>query len=117
MTDLRLSSYDPNVIFQRMVELGNDWADKNGAADLLEDSAKSVLSELIIKAPGKSMTEKEHHARASDEYRDFLRAKCEARTAANKARVPYDGAKAKLEVMRTLEATRRDEARLSGMQR
>ena len=104
-----LSQYDPNELRQRLVDLGTAWAEANGAADLLEESRKSVLAQYALKMPGKSMAERESMALACEEYREHFRAMVSARTKANRARVEYDGARKWLDMVRTLESSRRAE--------
>lgn len=94
-----------------MVRLGISWAEKNAAADLLEESKKSVLAELAQKATG-GVAERERVALASDVYQAHLIAMVNARRDANIARVNYDGAKAWLEMARSVESTRRAEMTL-----
>ena len=107
-----LSSFDPDVLRQRIVALGHDWADANGAAELLEESRKSVLAQYALKMPGKSMAERESMALACEEYREHFRAMVSARTKANRARVEYDAARTWVDLVRSMESTRRMEAGL-----
>ena len=106
-TDRRLSELSPDKLHARLIELGEDWADKQAAADLLDDTTKTVLSQLTLKAEGKSQAERETKARADAEFGMHLQAVSEARRSANKARVNYDGAKIWIEMMRSIESTER----------
>lgn len=107
-----LSAYHPDTLHQRLVDLGEDWADKNAAADLLEETQKTLLAKLTIDATlrgAKSVAAAEMVAKSSDEYAAHLVATNEARRIANRARVAYDAAKVWVEMARTLESSRRAE--------
>lgn len=56
----------------------------------LEGNKKALLAQLTIKAPGKSFAEREAHALASDEWRDFNAGLVEAEVAFNHARRFYE---------------------------
>ena len=106
---------DPDAIYRKLVVAGHDWADKEAAADILEECKKVVLAELTLrqlKAGTKSRAEAEQEALALPEYREHIEAQVNARKAANRARVDYDGMKALMELRRSQEATRRAEANL-----
>ena len=106
---------DPDRIYSKLISAGHDWSDKEAAADMLEETKKVVLAELTLKqlkSGAKSRAEAEQEALAMPEYRDHLQAMNDARKAANRARVDYDGMKALMELRRSQEATRRAEANL-----
>ena len=104
-----LSSFDPNVLRQRIIDLGVAWAEANGAAELLEEARKSVLAEHTNKMPGKSHAERLDGALACEPYREHFRAMVAARTKANRARVEYEAARTWVDLVRSLESTRRQE--------
>lgn len=93
---------DGNKARQELLEAGEDWADKNAAAQLLEDTKSSFLSELIqgiIKADPKcSFAKAESEAKAEPDYQNHINKMVEARRVANKAKVRLDAAKALLEI-------------------
>ena len=100
----------PADVYREFIKTGSDWADKHGAAELLESTLKSVKAQLTLEAKsveGCSMTEATEIALASAGYREHARKAVEARTAANKAKVVYDSTKALFEAQRTAEATER----------
>jgi hypothetical protein len=101
-------SFDPDKAFDALVKAGEDWADKQAAADLLEETRKSVLAKLINEAEG-SVNAREYKALADPEYKTFVEGMVTARKAANKARVRYDSAKVLAEMRRSEESTRRAE--------
>lgn len=106
-----LSTYHPDVLRQRLVDLGEDWADKDSAANLMEETRKTVLAELSAKSrPNcKSHAEAENAALADAAYAEHIRGMVEARRVANRAKVNYDAARVWVEMARTAEATRRHE--------
>lgn len=108
-TNLPLSQYDPDALRQRLVDLGTAWAEANGAAELLEEARKSVLAEYCQKMPGKSHSERLDAALACEPYREHFRAMVAARTKANRARVEYEAARTWIDMVRTLESSRRQE--------
>lgn len=105
-------SFDPDRFYSSVIEAGNDWADKNAAADLLEESKKSVLAELSTQAAGGSNAAKEAAALADASYRLHVTNMVAARREANRARVKYDAMKMLAELRRSQESTRRAEMAL-----
>ena len=80
--------------YKQMIETGNDWAEKEGAFGVLDDSNKSVLAECKMQSEAKSDAAKEMEARASETYTDFLDKLGKARKAKVLAKVKYDAIKA-----------------------
>jgi hypothetical protein len=107
-----MASIDPHTLHQKLVDLGEDWADKDAAANLLEETRKSILAELCRQSEGKSMSERETNALSMDAYREHLAEMVEARRIANRAKVNYDAARAWIDITRTVEATKRQEMRM-----
>lgn len=103
---------DADQIYDAITKAGEDWAEKQAAADLLEETRKSVLAKLMNEAPHTSMGGKEMQALADPEYKKFVEGMVSARKAANKARVRYDSAKVLAELRRSQESTRRAEMNL-----
>lgn len=105
MTDLI-----PADVYREFVQSGTDWADKLGAAELLESSLKSLKAQCTLearRAESCSMAEAETIALSCSDYRDAATAAVKARTEANRARVRYDATKALFEARRTAEASER----------
>jgi hypothetical protein len=101
---------NPNDVYRGLMEAGNDWADKHGAAEMLEGSLKSLKAQLTLEAKdaeGCSVAQAESIALSTDLYRDAAKVAVEARTEANRAKVRYDSTKALWEAQRTAEATER----------
>ena len=107
------SGFDPNKIFHLTTEAGYDWADKKAAADLYEETKKTLIAKLANQANEKSEAAKERYAFSTAEYEDFVTKMNEARKEANKAKVKYDAAVTWSDNMRTLEANKRQEMKLS----
>lgn len=101
--------FDTAKAYHELLQSGTDWADKNAAADLLEESKHSVLSQCKLQSGATSDAARETEARASQRYQDFVKQMCEARRQANRARVRYDAVRTLAELRRTEESTRRQE--------
>jgi len=96
------------TIYGKVVEAGETWADTDAAATLLEETKSSVLAELFVKQPQDlSIAVREHNAKADPVYRLHIVNMVNARQAANRAKVRFDGAKLLAELRRSEEATQR----------
>ena len=95
-------------IHDRLVKAGEEWADQDAAASLLEETKKTVLAELMTALEG-SVASRESEALADPVFKLHVTHMVAARKAANRARVKYDSAKAWCELVRTQESTRRAE--------
>lgn len=102
---------DAEHIHAALVKTGEEWADLDAAATLLEETKKSVMAKLINEAEG-SVNAREYKALADPEYRRHVEGMVTARKSANKARVRYDSAKTLAELRRSEESTRRAEMSL-----
>lgn len=103
---------DAEKIYDTLVKAGEEWADADVAASLLEETRKSVLAKLMVECGHASIAGKEMMALADDSYKAFVTGMVNARKAANKARVRYDSAKTLSELRRSEESTRRAEMTL-----
>ena len=99
-------------LHERLRLAGEEWAEADYAASLLEETKKSVLSQEMQRFAGLSNAAAEAKAMGSDVYLNHIREMSAARREANKARVRYDSAKMFVELLRTQEATKRAEMRL-----
>lgn len=99
---------------ERLIEVGEQWADMDAAASALEETAKSVLGKLVLEnaSDGMPIGKAEHAARATTEYREHVDKMVEARRKANRARVRWIVGQSHVELMRSLESTRRAEMNL-----
>ena len=104
-----MNDFNPEGIYRSLLEAGEDWTDKEAAADLLEETRKTVLAELMQGLQG-TAAERERNALADPAYRLHVTNMTAARREANRARVKYDSAKVLAELRRTQESTRRIEA-------
>ena len=105
-----MTEFDPDRIYQNIVAAGEEWADKEAAAELLEETRKTVLAELMnAEEKGLSMAARESFALASPTYKLHVTNMVIARKEANKARMRYDAVKVLAEMRRSQESTRRAE--------
>jgi hypothetical protein len=102
---------DINQIRQRLVDLGEEWADVSAAADLLEETRKSVRAQIALKylPEAKTGNKAELMAEADSEYMTHIANMVDARRKANIAKVRYDASKTWCDMLRTQESTRRTE--------
>ncbi len=106
-------TFDPDKIYAKLMSAGDDWADKKAAAELLEETKKSVLSKVKTElGKDKSDAASETLALCSQEYREHVRSMVEARRLADRARVLYDNLNTLMELRRSEQATRRAEANI-----
>lgn len=104
-------TFDPREITERLRLAGENWADREAAASLLEETRKTVLAELMNQLEG-SVASRESVALADPSYRLHLVNMVTARKEANRAKVNFDSAKAWIELTRTAESSRRAEMKL-----
>ena len=104
-----LSVTDPNMLRDRLVALGEQWADLDAAANLLEEQKKTLLASLTADAEGNSMALRETIALATQTFGNHIEAMVEARRLANRARVNYNSAQVWCDLVRSIESTRRAE--------
>lgn len=96
-------------IYDRLVKAGDEWADQDSAATLLEETKKTVLAQLKTMSKAGSDAARETEALASEGYRDHVTSMVAARKAANKAKVAYESRKTWVELWRTKAANERAE--------
>ncbi len=99
---------DPNGIAKRLYDFGNDWADKNAAAEILEETKKTLLAQIMQEKVGEPVSARETYALAEERYREHLETMVTARKEANKAKVRYDAEKTRIELLRTKSANERE---------
>jgi hypothetical protein len=107
-----MSDFEPERIFAQLNSAGDAWADAQAAAELLEESKKSVLAELMVAQTEGTQSAKEANALASPVYKLHLTNMVSARKEANRARVRFDSMKVLAELRRTQAANRRAEINL-----
>ena len=84
---------DANELYFKLISAGDDWADKQAAYNILEDTKNAVLAKLMTKSQATSVAAKEIEAKASDEFTAHVKATQEAMKAALKAKVNYESIK------------------------
>lgn len=105
---MNIDDFKPERIYQRIIEAGDDWADKDAAATILEETKKTVHSEIFNGQPqGMAIGAREHAANADPAYKLHVINMVTARKEANKAKVRFDGAKLLADLRRSEESTRR----------
>lgn len=103
---------DVNELFHKLTTAGNDWAEKQAAYNILEDTKNAVLAQLMLKSQATSVAAKEIEAKASKEFTDHVKSTQEAMKVALKAKVNYEAIKIWIDLRRSEEATRRVEMKL-----
>jgi hypothetical protein len=98
---------DIEALTAELERVGLDWADKKAAAEALDDATKSVLGAALLRADGKTVPERDAHARNDDEFKRHLGAVERARRAAYAAQVRWEVAKVRVELTRSNSATER----------
>lgn len=106
-------SLDPNQLHAKLIQYGDDWADKQSAYDQLEGAKSSVLAKLMMASNAPSVAAREMEAKASPEYEEYRLAVEKAQAAAIKAKVQYEAIKVWIELKRTEAANQRAEMRLT----
>lgn len=88
------------------------WVDAEAAASLLEDTKSAVLAEKMSALGDMPVSRAEMTVKASDEWRQELRAIAAARQAANRLKVEMEYARMKFMEWQSENATKRAEMRL-----
>jgi len=95
----------------KAAELGAQWAVYQGQYKSCENRKNDYLSELTLKAEGKSMAEKEKKARTSIEWMNFRCELTKAEAAALKLKIEYEVACRSWETIRSLLSSKNAERR------
>jgi len=118
-----LRNFDPNKLAAEVIADGEQWADLDAAASVLEETRKVVLAKRTLEfleagtIGGKRVTsvaQAELNALADPTYGQHLDDMVDARKNANRARVRYDLGRLRIEMLRSALATARNEMRISG---
>jgi len=99
--------FEPDKIYEKLSTLGTAWAELNFAAEMLEESKKTLISQLATDSNETSASAKESFALRHDSYIEHIRKMVVARKHANSAKVKYDSARMWAELKRTEAATER----------
>lgn len=121
-----LREFDPHKLTSEVALLGEDWADKDAAASCLEESKKTLLAQVTVefmshgisgalgeKPKPMPVSQAELRALADPRYEQHLDMMVLARQESNRTRVRYDMGRMRLELMRSLQATMRNEIRMN----
>lgn len=121
-----LRDFDSQRLTTEVVRLGEEWAERDAAAATLEETRKTVLASITLefvnagasgrageKARTMPVAQAEARALADTRYEQHVELMVQARKEAHIARVRYDMGKMKLELMRSLQATMRQEMHLA----
>lgn len=98
---------DVNAIYDRLENAGADYADKEAAASLLEETKKTLLAQLKTVSKAGSDAARETEAMSSAGFLEHVQSMVEARRVANRAKVKYDSMKVWVELKRTEAANER----------
>lgn len=104
-------TFDAHTIAKRFRDDGHAWADKDGAASLLEETKRTLRSQIALKHLPEvgSVSKAEMIAEATLEYIEHIKLMVDARKEANKARAQYDADRAFIDLLRSQESSRRAE--------
>jgi hypothetical protein len=102
--------FDPQELYERLIKLGKDYAQKQAQADLYEDSKKIIFSDLISSDNEEiSIAQKQSKAYASYKYKEHIKEAYKKRKEANLARVEYEAFKIYIDMLRTQQSNLRAE--------
>ena len=93
-------------------EAGEDWADKEAAAQLLEDSKSAFLAQWCAEQGDVPVNRAEQSVKSSQRWREYIEQTVEARKQANKSKVRLESIKMRAMEWQAKEANARTEARL-----
>lgn len=95
---------------------GNQWAEAEAAASLLEDLKSSVLSEriadLVADDPKMAINRAEAAVKASQEWKQYIHQMVDARKQANRLKVQMEVLRMRFAQWQSEQANQRIEARL-----
>lgn len=100
-------TFNPTAVYQQLVKAGETWADCQHAAELLEATRKTLISQLATESNETSATAREAFALRHADYIRHVETEVGARRTANKAKVRYDSARILAELKRTEAANER----------
>lgn len=123
-----LKDFNPRALTDEVIRVGEAWAENDAAATTLEETKKTLLAKLTLEylagghssgAAGErpkamSVAQAEVKALADDRYEQHIELMVQARGESHRSRVRYDLGKMRLELMRSVQATMRNEMRLHG---
>lgn len=96
-----------NDLYEKLVECGEDWADKQAAANILEDTKSTVLARLMMSVMATSVAAKEMEAKASAAYELHIINTANANKSALIAKIKYESVRTWVDLKRTEAANER----------
>jgi len=94
-------------------EAGNEWAEREAAATLLEDCKSAVLAQWVSEQGDIAVNRAENTVKASPRWSQYIEDMVQARLFANKAKVRLESIKMRAMEFQGKEANARVEARLT----
>lgn len=98
---------NPTNLYEKLVAAGDEFADLNEAAELLEETKRILVSQLMVDSGESSVAAKEAWAYRQEAYKNHITAMVKARKLANKAKVRMDSSRVYVELLRTQAANER----------
>jgi hypothetical protein len=109
----RAGRFDADILAHQTRTIGEEFADRNAAAELLRATLKPLLAKLTIEAQGRdpdlSRIQAQQVAECSDTYAEHVRATVEAERLAARARAQWEAVKSFARSVQTMEANQRVE--------
>lgn len=93
---------------------GEDWADKEAAAQILEDSKSSVMAQWQTELGDIPVNRAEQTVKASARWRGYIQDTVDARKAANLAKITLEVLRMRAMEYQAKEANQRTELRILG---
>lgn len=90
------------------IQAGEKWADAKSYYESIDDKRKPELARLMSRFEG-SQSSKEQHALVTPDWKDFLYLLETARKLFYQSQVDYDMGRLKIDVIRSVMSTRREE--------
>src|SRR5438046_2782754 len=96
---------DNRPLSEVYLEIGNQWADTNAAASLLEDCKSAFLAQKVAMMGDMPVNRAENVVKSSDEWEEYIHKMVDTRKQANKLRVKLDSIKMAHSEKQSEEAT------------
>ena len=93
---------------------GEEWADLEAAAQLLEDSKSAVMAQWQTEYGDVPVNRAEQAVKSSARWRDYINDTVEARKRANKAKIYLESVKMRAMELHATEANQRTEMKIMG---
>lgn len=103
---------DNRPFSEQFYEAAKDWAEKEAAADLLEQSKSSVMAQRQSMLGDMPVNRSEQMVKASPDWSEHVETIVSARREANLAKVKMDFLRMRFQEQMSVEANSRTEARL-----